>query len=966
MLRLVLSLIAFIVLVSMISTGGTATRKNFDNFSQDGIWKEADDSALSQRGLERQIIPQAYKTFRLNKDVLKVVLESAPMEFTASGKISNVILTLPMPDGSFAKFRIQESPIMAAKLAAKYPDIKTYSGQGIDNPTATTRFDLTPEGFHAMILSTDGTIYINPYAKGDMENYISYNKRNLERQTDFVCHFDENETHLKSSELNNTRDIEVTSGTTLRTYRLALATTAEYTNVFRQAGDTDAQAKARALAAMTTSMNRVNGIYERDLSIRMTLIANTDLLIYTNSTTDPYSNGSGGTMLGQNQTNIDSVIGSANYDIGHVFSTGGGGVANLNVPCTASKARGVTGSSSPFGDGFDVDYVAHEMGHQFGARHTFNGATGNCSSGNRSASAAYEPGSGITIMAYAGICGGQNLAANSIDTFHVKSLEEIVAFVTTGAGTCSVNTATGNTPPTITGSANFTIPKNTPFSLTASATDVNGDSLTYDWQEYDLGASTTAIPNTDSDGTTRPIFRPYLPTMSVTRVFPAIQYVLNNANVPPSTTSGFLTGELLPAISRTMTFQVVVRDNHANGGGINSATNTVTVNAASGPFLVTAPNTNVSWSGGTNQTVTWDVANTTASPVSSANVRILFSNDGGQTFPTVLSASTANDGSESITVPNVSTTTARIKIEAVGNIFFDISDANFTVTNGAPRAKHADFDGDGKTDISVFRPSTNVWWVQQSSNAFVTAFMFGASTDKLVPADYDGDGKTDAAVWRPSTGAWFVLRSSNSTFFSAPFGSGALGDIPAPGDFDGDNKADLTVYRPSAGTWFTQQSTGGVVFTAFGNSTDIPVVADYDNDGKSDVAIYRPTGGSGSGEWWILRSTAGLFATPFGSATDKPVQGDYTGDGKADAAFWRPSDGNWYVLRSEDLTFFSAPFGVSTDTPAPGDYDGDGKYDFGIFRSSNSTWFIQRTTGGVVIQPFGTTGDKPVPSAYVP
>ena len=214
------------------------------------------------------------------------------------------------------------------------------------------------------------------------------------------------------------------------------------------------------------------------------------------------------------------------------------------------------------------------------------------------------------------------------------------------------------------------------------ATDVNGDSITYDWEEYDLGAGTTAVPNTDADGQARPIFRPYLPTVGGTRTFPSLQYILNNANVPPATTGGFLTGELLPAISRAMTFQVVARDNRANGGGINTATSVVTIVGAAGPFAVTAPNTNISIQRLTNYTVTWDVSGTTAAPINAANVKISLSTDGGTTFPTVLAASTANDGSESVLIPDMLTTTARMKIEAVGNIFFDISNTDFSIITG--------------------------------------------------------------------------------------------------------------------------------------------------------------------------------------------------------------------------------------------------------------------------------------------
>jgi uncharacterized delta-60 repeat protein len=269
-----------------------------------------------------------------------------------------------------------------------------------------------------------------------------------------------------------------------------------------------------------------------------------------------------------------------------------------------------------------------------------------------------------------------------------------------------------------------------------------------------------------------------------------------------------------------------------------------------------------------------------------------------------------------------------------------------------------DFDGDGKTDISVFRPSNGQWWIINSSTASSAGLTFGTGTDKLVPADYTGDGKTDVALWRD--GEWFVLRSENQTYFSHPFGT--AGDVPVPADFDADGIADEAVFRPSSSIWYVLRSTGGVTAQQFGAAGDVPVVADYDGDGKADIAIYRVA----SGEWWIQRSTAGSLAFQFGNSTDKAVQGDYTGDGKADAAFFRPSTGEWFVLRSENLSYYSFPFGTNGDIPAPGDYDGDGKNDAAVFRPSNSTWYVNKSTGGNLIQNFGVAGDKPVPNAFVP
>lgn len=674
-----------ILALFLISVSAAAAQKRSAK-----IWTEVSESSIQKRGAERLVTPNYYRVFRLDKAELQAVLHSAPQEFDAAERAAETILSLPMPDGSMARFRVSQSPIVEPGLAAKYPGLdQTYVGQGIDDPTATVRFDMMPSGFHSMILSPHGTVMVDPYAAGDTDNYMSYFKRDAPRSSDFACDM-ENANLVDSMFPRKTkgsmyRDLipdaaapEVSSGGTLRTYRLALAATGEYTAVF---GGT----VAGALAAEVTIMNRVNGVYERDLAIRMIIIANNDLITYTNSTTDPYTNNDGQTMLGQNQANIDSVIGSANYDIGHVFSTGGGGIATVAGPCGASKARGVTGLSNPTGDAFAIDYVAHEMGHQWGAQHSFNSTVSNCGGGNRSASSAYEPGSGITIMGYAGICGSQNLDSHSIDTFHVKSLQDIINYSQTGTGsTCAVSIATGNTPPTVAvvGGPTFNVPKQTPFTLTAAATDANGDTVTYDWQEFDLGSSTTAVPNVDADGA-RPIFRVYSPTTSPSRTFPSLQYVLSNSSVPPATTGPFMTGEFMPAISRTMNFQVIARDNRLNGGGINTAMATVNVDGTSGPFIVTSPNAPQTWFAGQNKTITWDVANTNASPVNATNVKISLSTDGGASFPTVLAANATNNGTFSFTVPSVDTTQARIKVEAAGNIFFDISDTNFSITSAA-------------------------------------------------------------------------------------------------------------------------------------------------------------------------------------------------------------------------------------------------------------------------------------------
>ncbi len=617
-------------------------------------------------------LPARFRALEVDVKALTSLLDRTPAERSASAAAVPVLLALPYPDGTDQLFRIEESPIFEPELAARFSEIRTFVAQGIDDPTATARLSLTPLGFHAMVLSASGTVFVDPYRRWDARYVLSYFKKDGRKAAGpaFRCGVRDGRPGLASEHaidqiLPRVITAEAASGSQLRTYRLALAGTGEYTAAVCSPNPA---AVACGLAAMAVSMNRVNGIFERDVAIRMVIVANNNLVVYTNGATDPYSNGNGSAMLGQNQTNLNSVIGSANYDIGHVFSTGGGGIAQLSVPCTGSKARGVTGQPNPVGDGFDVDYVAHEMGHQFGAAHTFNGTTGNCGGGNRSASSAYEPGSGSTIMAYAGICGAENLQPHSDDTFHTRSFDQIVAFSTGFTGSsCPVITATGNSAPSVNAGAAFTVPRQTPFTLTGSATDPDPDTLTYMWEEFDLGSA--APPNTDTNAV-RPIFRSFVPLTVPSRTFPRLSDILGNVAT---------LGESMSNRNRTMTFRLTARDNRAGGGGVNYASTTVRVVTSAGPFTVTQPNTAVTWAGGSSQTVTWNVASTTSSPVSCANVAIDLSTDGGATFNNLL-ASTPNDGTQSVTIPSTPTTQARIRVTCVGNIFFDISNANFTIT----------------------------------------------------------------------------------------------------------------------------------------------------------------------------------------------------------------------------------------------------------------------------------------------
>lgn len=721
--------------------------------SPDNVWRDIDEKTIGAR--ERLIVPQAYRTVELNQRALFDILDRAPMEFTEAARNSQIALSLPFPDGSFQKFKIEISPIMEPPLAAQFPEIRTYRGQSIDDPAVVTRLGWTSFGFHAIILTPQGTVYIDPYGKDDRVNYISYFTRDYRKDDlQFKCLFTED----APAGAQSNPEPNVLNGPTLRTYRLALAATGEYSAVF---GGT----VPLALSAMTTTMNRVNGIYEREVAVHMNLIANEALIIYTSAGSDPYTNNNGVTMLGQNQTNLDSVIGTANYDFGHVFSTGGGGVASLGVICAAgSKARGVTGLPNPVGDAFAVDYVAHEMGHQFGGLHTFNGVTTNCGGGNRSASAAYEPGSASTIMGYAGICGAQDLQPHSDDYFHIKSLEQIIAHITSGGGSaCAASTITGNTPPTVNAGPDYTIPKSTPFTLTATGGDVNGDSVTYCWEEYDLSSSSP--PDTDADGLPRPILRSFNPVASPSRTFPKLSDILNNVAT---------FGEVLPTITRTMTFQVTARDNRALGGGVASDTALVNVVAGSGPFLVTQPNTAVSWTGGSSQTVAWDVANSNVAPVNCSLVKISLSTDGGSTFPIVLSSGTANDGTESITAPAVVTATARIKVEALGNIFFDISNANFSIVAGCPAVTSSTTlsftasAGSGSVDITAAGGCN--WTPVNNTPSFITLTSGAGTGNGMVTFNVAVNAATTPRTGTITVGPHTITVAQGAAFLDVPVG----------------------------------------------------------------------------------------------------------------------------------------------------------------------------------------------------
>ncbi|RAK65999.1 reprolysin-like metallopeptidase [Hymenobacter edaphi] len=689
------------VALGVALTGGAQAQRRAAAYFQD-------DATAGRSALGAAL--QHSRPLTLNVAGLRAALATAPAE-TQPGA-APLTLALPLPDGTTGRFAVTETAVMAPALAAQFPQIKTYRGVGLDEAAATVRLDMTPQGFHAQILSpTAGTIYIDPATRGDQQHVLSFFRRDMNRAAAGavpVCQFQPTAAELAASQMRriaaggSQHRTLIATGPTLRTYRLAVAATGEYTTFH---GGTVALAQA----AIVTTVNRVVGVYEKELAVRLQLVGTNSQIIYTNTGSDPYTNGNPNAMIGEAQSNITTVIGTNNFDIGHVFGTNSGGLAGLGVVCNASnKARGVTGSSAPVADAFDIDYVAHEMGHQFGGNHTFNSATGpNCGANNGNPSTAFEPGSGSTIMAYAGICAPDNLQNNSDPYFHTGSFQEIATFI--ASTSCGTSTATGNTAPVVTIPASRTLPIGTPFRLTASATDANNDALTYCWEEMDLGpyATLTAAQAANSNV---PLFRSFLPVSSPTRYFPRLSDIISNTSS---------TSERLPTVTRTLSFRCTARDQHSGPagviGGVNYSANlNLSVTSAAGPFLVTAPNTALTWTGGSTQTVTWIVAGTSANGVNCATVNILLSTDGGLTYPTALASGVANDGSQAVTVPSVATTTARIMVAAADNYFFDISNTNFTIT--APAACNA------PTDLSVGSVTQTTAAVSFTASASATGY----------------------------------------------------------------------------------------------------------------------------------------------------------------------------------------------------------------------------------------------------
>ena len=675
-------------------------------FSQtDKFWSSHTDVGKipTAKAVARLTFPKEFKLFDLNLAPLRQEL----FTITDNKAKKSTVISLPNVDGQLEQFEVFEASNFEPALQARFPEIRAFSGKGITDRHATLKLSISPQGVQTMVFRTEKeNEFLEPYS-ADRSVYAVFKSSRSIGNLPWTCSTEDRQAFSDINAQISSTNRPTSNAGEMRTLRLAQSCNGEYSNYFGAFNSTQV---ALVLAGYNATLTRCNGCYEKDLAVHLNLIANTADVIYYDPATDPYT-----TLANWNsqlQTTLNNVIGAANYDIGHMFgaSGGGGNAGCIGCVCGTNKGSGITSPADgiPEGDNFDIDYVVHEVGHQLGALHTFSFDAAQIGSQSK------EVASGITIMAYAGIVSGLNAAAHSLDYYHATSIDQIQANLATKTCPITTNISAANATPVVAPVPNYTIPISTPFAITGSATDANpGDVLSYAWEQNDPATSASTGNNSVASATklTGPNFLSFPVSNLPTRTFPRIQSILAGA----TTTSGTINAgnniniEALSSVSRTLNFRLTVRDNcpYVPGVKIGQTSFTdmvVTVTNTSGPFQVTQPNTNLSWPASSAQTVTWNVAGTTGAPVSCADVRILLSVDGGFTWPFTLSAGTANDGTELINIPAVPpTTTARVKVESVGNIFFDISNTNFSITTPV---SGFNFSATTPTTISCNGPAT--------------------------------------------------------------------------------------------------------------------------------------------------------------------------------------------------------------------------------------------------------------------
>lgn len=761
------------------------------NAAGNDVWTKIPLSQAPPRHLLRSSM-SSYDVYTLNVATLKAQFWAVSSDYANASVIS-----IPMPDGTRRDFRVWETPIMDEHMSALYPDIKTFTGEAVNDKRVTAKFDFTLFGFHSVIFTGEEVALIDPYDNYNDGYYVVHYKKDENRPYSqrMICDVhgiadehtggelmpqkkapalpatDLKDLHIPGAEAiigatpglapftsgSPTAAAITSNGTQLRTYRLALSANSFYCQAATGLGSPSV---AQCLSTMTTSMNRVNGVYNREIAVQLNFVTGENQLIWPTATgsvngPDPFAaiNTNASACLTQNQTTCDGVIGSGNYDIGHVFTTGAGGLAAVGVICNNSqKAQGATGSSSPVGDSYDIDYVCHEMGHQFGSGHTFNNNVDGACGGNASSTQAYEPASGPTIMDYAGICSPDNVQSNSSPYFSASSLERIQTHMAGTGGACAVTTTTSHTPASIAGFiATYNIPYKTPFELSSpTATGSGSDTaITYGWFQWNLGDFGSRLNQTFFRG---PIFRSYQPVYNETRIFPRLSTIMTG------TYSN--SGEKAPDTARYLTFKTVIRNISAGLGCFKIPDDTIHINAiATGAgngyagFKVTSQNTTgITYTGGSTQTITWNVVGTNGAPVNATNVDIYMSTDSAQTWAYTI-GTFPNTGSASVTIPNppVNSTKTFIKVKGSGNVFFNLNTRVFTV-NAAPAT--SPITGTftvcvtGNTDLDDLTPGGT--WVSgtpavgtvNSSTGVVTGISAGTTTITYVV----GSGNVTAVV----------------------------------------------------------------------------------------------------------------------------------------------------------------------------------------------------------------------------
>ena len=776
------------------------------NFYAQKEWIELNNSEYNKSEREVYLIenfPTKYSLVSLN-------LNAFTQKLSIRAKKGNQTIELPDSNGKLKKFLVKETSNFQFGLQQKFPEIKSYIAKGIDDSSEVARISIGKDGFHAVIYSKNhSTTYIDPYSI-DNNDYIIYNRNNLPKiEKDFQCKVEAN---AKSQGFKKTSNKLINDGK-LRTYRLAIVCSGEYAqfHLNRQNVDeneSDQVKKAAVLSAMNTSMTRINGVFEKDLGVKMVIVEDNDKVIYLDPATDNITDGNATIMINQVQSICDSQIGNANYDIGHIFSIGGSGLAGLGVVCqTGSKARGVTGISSPTSDPYDIDYVAHEIGHQFGANHTQNNSC------NRNFSTAIEVGSGSTIMGYAGICapnviGVGNSTGNSDDYFHTVSIAEMQDFITTSTS-CAELTDTFNSTPTANAGDDFSIPKSTPFKLTGVATDADGlNSLTYNWEQIDNEIGSMPPSSTNTFG---PMFRSLPSKVTPVRYFPSLSTVIGGGNSN--------TWEVLPSVERELNFAFTVRDNHQGGGSTARDDMKLTV-VNSDPFIVTSQQNNIIWDTSSTQTITWNVGETNLPPINCSFVNIRLSTDGGLTFPILLKSNTPNDGSENLVIPDEPSSDARIMVEAVGNVFYNLNSGNIIINSITPTFVLTN-TSNSQSACNSGNESVNYFLNIDFVNGFSENVTFSASGQPqgaqvtFNPSEVNSDGTIEMTISN-----FDGLTPSNYVISVKGVSNSITKNIDAVFQLTSPNFDSLTLLAPS------------------NNATDVDLVADLSWDIDSNAIAY--------------------------------------------------------------------------------------------------------------------------------